>query len=280
MIYLFSTIFLWSSLAIFAEQINHLPSLLTLGVSFFLGTLLGVKSFNKDTSLKAIIITSVSYFFYHFFLYESFRYAPVLEANLIQYLWPSFIIILGPVLIKGEKYNNSFFVALVGSIVALSILGINAFDSLTSIHLRGYLYAFGAAVVWSIFSIISKGDSNFNQKSVSIGCMSTSLVSLLIYFTFQKEGKLDIQLYNIIFLVIIGLGPFGLAFYLWDKSLKECSTKQIGVASLLTPVLSNLLLFIFGDQELKVHFIFAGIVIILTPIAIYFLSHDKKRYML
>jgi drug/metabolite transporter (DMT)-like permease len=48
-------------------------------------------------------------------------------------------------------------------------------------------------------------------------------------------------------LVVMGLGPLGAAFFLWDRALKLGDARQIGVLSYLTPLASTgLLLLVTG----------------------------------
>jgi drug/metabolite transporter (DMT)-like permease len=41
---------------------------------------------------------------------------------------------------------------------------------------------------------------------------------------------------------VIGLGPLGAAFFLWDAALKRCDARRVGLLSYLTPLASTLLL--------------------------------------
>jgi len=41
---------------------------------------------------------------------------------------------------------------------------------------------------------------------------------------------------------LMGLGPMGAAFFLWDQALKLGDARQIGILSYLTPLLSTALL--------------------------------------
>jgi drug/metabolite transporter (DMT)-like permease len=43
-------------------------------------------------------------------------------------------------------------------------------------------------------------------------------------------------------LAVMGLGPLGAAFFLWDKALKLGDARQIGILSYLTPLGSTALL--------------------------------------
>jgi drug/metabolite transporter (DMT)-like permease len=51
-------------------------------------------------------------------------------------------------------------------------------------------------------------------------------------------------------LLLLGAGPMGLAFFLWDKALKLGDPRQIGALSYLTPLLSTLLLVASGRGQL------------------------------
>jgi drug/metabolite transporter (DMT)-like permease len=277
--YLIMTILLWSTLAVLAVQVKSLPSLFTLGVSITIGSIYGFLFFKKlNTSIKAVIISTTSYFLYHFFLYESFKHAPVIEANTIQYLWPLLIIVIGTFLTPQEKFNKNFFISLSGSIFALFFIGRNFISSFNTSegHLYGYSLAFLAAVTWSLFSVISKQDSNFNGKSVSIGCFSAGILSLLSSFFYNEVNFTSITFKESATLIVIGLGPFGLAFYFWDKATKIISTRIIGISSLTIPILSNVFLFIFTGERIKNDFLIAGVIITLTPAISYLLKQKQE----
>ena len=51
-------------------------------------------------------------------------------------------------------------------------------------------------------------------------------------------------------ITVIGLGPMGAAFFLWDKALKLGDTRHIGILSYLTPLLSTTLLTTVSDKPL------------------------------
>ena len=46
--------------------------------------------------------------------------------------------------------------------------------------------------------------------------------------------------------VLLGIGPVGLAFYTWDIGMKRGDVRLLGVASYAAPVLSTLLLVVTG----------------------------------
>jgi drug/metabolite transporter (DMT)-like permease len=51
-----------------------------------------------------------------------------------------------------------------------------------------------------------------------------------------------------ILIALLGLGPLGGAFFLWDAALKRGDARQIGVLSFLTPLLSTLTLLVMRGE--------------------------------
>jgi drug/metabolite transporter (DMT)-like permease len=63
-------------------------------------------------------------------------------------------------------------------------------------------------------------------------------------------------------LVVLGLGPLGGAFYLWDFALKNGDPQRIGLLSFLTPLLSTTLLLLVTGRELTWLLFLSGVLII------------------
>jgi drug/metabolite transporter (DMT)-like permease len=59
----------------------------------------------------------------------------------------------------------------------------------------------------------------------------------------------------------MGLGPLGLAFYLWDMALKRGDVRQIGVLSYLTPLASTLLLMQINQHAMTWNIALAALLI-------------------
>jgi len=61
---------------------------------------------------------------------------------------------------------------------------------------------------------------------------------------------------------LLGLGPLGGSFFLWDKALKTGAARHIGLLSYLTPLLSTSLLLWVSDRALTWPVALAGVMII------------------
>ena len=84
--YLFAVaaIGLWSSLALLATRLNHLPPFLVLGGALLLGGLLSLpkcRQWHFEPSVLRMGVFGI--FGYHFALFIAYREAPAIEANLL-----------------------------------------------------------------------------------------------------------------------------------------------------------------------------------------------------
>lgn len=244
------TILCWGSLATFGNLLLHLPPFYVLGVTFLIGS---VPAFFKFRLMfpgwKTVLWGVAGYFFYHFFLFYAFRFAPTVEANLINYLWPVIMVLITPVFFPEEKLRVYHIVggaiAIIGSVVLVSSKGLD----LSIDNLKGYLLALGAAITWPVYSIGKKKLGEISVWAVGGFCFLTGLLCLLTHALIEPRVVVVVQR-DLILLFLMGAGPFGLAFYLWDLSMKNGDPRVIGALAYLTPVLSTLGLVFFADQEL------------------------------
>ena len=68
----------------------------------------------------------------------------------------------------------------------------------------------------------------------------SGLLSLACHALLEAPASLGIK--DGLLVVVLGLGPLGAAFFLWDRALKQGDPRTIGVLSYLTPLLSTGLL--------------------------------------
>lgn len=258
----FVAILFWGSLATFSNLLLHIPPFYTLGFSFILGGLPALlKPKEIFPSIKIFLVGVLGFFGYHFFLFYSFRYAPAVEANLINYMWPILLVLLTPVFFREEKLR--FYHYLGGALAfggcALLVLG-NERESLAQDAWLGYLLAFGAALTWPLYTLTKKKLPPTSPRAIGGFCLGAGLLCLLTHFWI--EPRVVLQTRDAIFILIMGLGPFGLSFYCWDYAGKMGNTKVMGALAYLTPVISILGLIFFADKELTVRSSLAMVLII------------------
>ena len=268
-------ILLWSTLALFGSSLTTVPSFLLLGVAF---TISGLPSLVRRRAWKipatTLLVGVAGIFGYHFLYFRAFAGAPAVEANLLNYLWPLLIVLLSPVILSGYRLHAQHVLGgvlgLAGAITLISHGKLN----LDSQYLPGYLLAAGAAVVWALYSLMTRRVPKFPTDSVGAFCFVSALLSYAAFFVFGGTWAQVQQLApgRWVELVLLGLGPMGSAFYLWDAALKNGDPRSIGAFAYLTPLLSTCNLVLFGGQllswtaALAMIFIISGAVIGNLPV--------------
>jgi len=255
------TIFCWGSLATFGNLTKNLPPFFVLGICFLMGSVPGLFHLNKVfPSWKITFWGAGGYFLYHFFLFTAFRFAPAVEANLINYMWPVLMVLLTPVFFRDTKLS---WYHVVGSSLAIFGCGLLVAGKGAELKLQsmlGYLLAAGAAITWPIYSIGKKKLPSTQVWAVSGFCFGAGILSLITHLI--SGGPVDLVTRDWVLLSIMGLGPFGVAFYCWDLAVSKGDTRVLGALSYLTPVISTLGLVVFAGQELSSSTFWAMVMII------------------
>jgi drug/metabolite transporter (DMT)-like permease len=246
-------ILLWSSLALLGSRLSHLPPLLVTGIALCIGGCLGlarVRDWRVPVLTLGIGVGGI--FGYHVMLFTAFRLAPIVEANLVNYLWPLLIVLLSPAILPGfglkPRHVAGALMGLAGA--ALIVSGGSIHPDLSS--LPGYLLAAGAALTWAVYSLLTKRVPHFGSGAVGAFCLAAGALSLAVYTAqFGPAGFSQIRPVDWIVLAALGVGPMGAAFYLWDGALKRGDPRIIGSLSYLTPLLSTLALTVIGGREIS-----------------------------
>lgn len=228
------------------------------------------KNFVK-LKINTYVIGVVGLFGYHFFYFLAIKNAPAIEANLLNYLWP-LLIVLFSALLPNEKLKwfhiLGTILALIGAFLLVLKDGSLEFDVKYTL---GYIFALAAALIWSSYSVISKTLIHVPTFAVTGFCMITALFSLIAHLIFEQT--IIPSFTELIASIMLGLGPVGGAFYLWDFALKNGDIKILGSLAYLAPLLSTLILVLVGVSEMTTSIAFACLFIILGSII------SSKQYL-
>jgi drug/metabolite transporter (DMT)-like permease len=243
------TILLWSSLTLLSAGVSHLPAFFSAGIALCIGGLVGLARIREwRVPLWTFALGIFGIFGYHALFFLALRHAPAVEVNLLQYLWPLLIVILSPVYLGSRLGRHHLLGAGLGLAgAALVITGGRL--SLDLGHLPGYLLAVGAAFVWSSYSLLTKRVRPFATGAVGGFCLASGLLALALH-ALTAPATPPVSPRDWLFLVLLGLGPMGLAFYTWDAAMKRGDPRVIGALAYLTPLLSTLVLVLFGGRRL------------------------------
>jgi drug/metabolite transporter (DMT)-like permease len=239
-------ILLWSTLAYLGLQLSRMPPFLLVGCALVIGALCGIHKIAQwRVPYRTLVLGVYGVFGFHFCLFLALRYAPPVEANLINYLWPLLIVVLSPAFLANYQLRaRHIFAASLGFLGAVLIVtgGNFSFDSR---YLPGYGLAVVSAFIWSSYSLMTKRVPPFPNAAVGLFCLSAGVLSLLMHFALEE--RYTFVLSDGPLLLVLGLGPMGSAFFLWDAALKNGDPRIIGSLAYLTPMLSTLILILTGS---------------------------------
>lgn len=264
----FSAILMWSSLALMSSFSGGVPPLLLCALAFAIATVVGlVFSFTtrgrgtRSPLPKTVLAIGVAGLFgYHFFYFSAVRLVPVVEANLINYLWP-LLIVLGSALMPGEGLRWHHVIgALLGLAGTILIVTDGGRFSFEPQFLFGYGLAVLAAFTWAAYSLVSRRFAHVPTRAVTWYCAGAAILSLAGHLALETTV---LPANEIEWLAVIGLGlmPVGGAFFVWDYGVKHGNIQILGAASYAAPLLSTLLLVVAGATALTVSIVLACLLI-------------------
>jgi len=258
---------LWSSLATLGVALSHVPPFLLTGLSLLIGSLIalplsGFRLARWRVPWSTLAVGIYGLFCYHFLLFLALRLAPPVQANLVNYLWPLLIVVLAPLFLPGVRLRGIHVLAALLGFAGAAVVMLDgaATGGDAGRTAWGYLPAMGAALIWASYSLLTKRVAPFPTAAIGSFAAVSGLLSLLCHGVMEPAVVLSPR--DWLLLGVIGLGPMGAAFFLWDKALKTGDASQIGILSYLTPLLSTALLVLTGGRALSPNVVLAGLMIL------------------
>lgn len=279
-----AAIALWVTLAALGVALKHVPPFLLTGISLMVGSVLAWPFVLNKPSLwrvtpKVFALGVLTLFGYHFFLFIGLRLAPAVEVNLVNYLWPLLIVVMAPVYLPGVRLRKvHVLAALVGFAgAALAILGGQQTVELIPIlpgqaappnahalSVLGYALTLCSAFIWANYSLQTKrlamAGNSFPTAAIGLFGLVAGALSLACHFALEPSITLSVRDWQL--LAVLGLGPLGASFYLWDWALKQGDARQIGILSYLTPLASTVLLMWVTGRSLTLTIGLAAVMIV------------------
>lgn len=259
-------IVLWSSLAALGWQLAHVPPFLLTGLGLLVGSVLAWRHWREwRVSGRLLALGVYGLFGFHCLLFIALRNAPPVEANLVNYLWPLLIVVLAPSLLPSVALRPVHVAAaLLGFAgAALAILGTGDEEAAGAGASWGYLPALGSALIWATYSLATRRladrGQGFPTAAIGLFAMVSGLLSIVCHMLVEPAAALSWRDAGLI--AVLGLGPLGAAFYLWDRALRLGDPRTIGVLSYLTPLGSTLALVLVSGRSFTGSLLLAAVLV-------------------
>jgi len=240
---------LWAFLALLSKLAAGLPPLQLTAMSFAVAALVGMAVIAARGELRALRQRPLAWahgvgglFGYHALYFAALAYAPAVEANLLNYLWPLLIVLFsGPILGLRLGPRRLAGVALGFAGCALLLGGGARFPAEAWF---GFLCAVGCALVWALYSVTAKRLSAVPTEAVAGFCAGAAVLALVAHLALEPSVAPDAR--QALAALLLGLGPVGAAFFLWDLGMKRGDPRLLGTLAYAVPVASTLLLIAAG----------------------------------
>jgi drug/metabolite transporter (DMT)-like permease len=245
-------ILLWSSLALLTTATAGLPAFEVLALVFGFAALFGIllawwrgNWSELRQPLSALALTTTALFGYHALYFIALKHAPAVEANLLNYLWPLLIVLFAGFLPGVQVRGMQIAGTLLGLAGAVILVTRGSGIDLQPHYLHGYLAAVGAAVIWAAYSVLNRRHAQVPSSAIIVACAAVALLGTLAHVVFEHTVTPTTKQWGV--LALMGVGPVGTAFLLWDHGTKHGDISLLGSLSYLAPLLSTLLL-VFAGQ--------------------------------
>jgi drug/metabolite transporter (DMT)-like permease len=184
-------------------------------------------------------------FGYHALYFAALALAPPVEANLLNYLWPLLIVLLSGLVLRLPL--GPARLAGVGLGLAGCVLLIGGGAGFPSGAMPGFACAAAGAMVWALYSVLARRMAEVPTEAVAGFCLGAAALAAITHLAFEITIWPDSR--QAVSVLLMGLGPLGAAFFLWDAGMKHGDPRLLGTLAYAVPVASTLLLLAVGEGE-------------------------------
>jgi drug/metabolite transporter (DMT)-like permease len=236
---------MWAVVGALIALIKHLPTqeilLFVFSISFVVSVLLlsVTKKWHKVKSQKPALwlFNMVGICGTEALFILASKNAPQAEVNLINYLWPTLIILLAPLLPR-EKFHLKYLISAVLAFSGITILltqgqGLSALDLGYSM---GYLYAFCCAFAWAIYTLTARYYTHQVPEAIGLYCGLGAIAILVMHP--QLEFLVPPSTQDLLLLVFMGITSHNLAYMCWTHGVSYGNFKLLSLLVYLSPFIS------------------------------------------
>lgn len=255
---------LWAFLALLSRAAPGLPPLQLAAMSFAVSGLAGLAWLAVRGGLGQLRQPALAWlhgvgglFGYHALYFAAINRAPPATANLLNYTWPLLVVLLSAALL-GLRLTGRHWVGVLLALAGCAVLlaGDAAFPPGAA---TGYALAVAASVTWAGYSVTSRWFPGVPVGAVAGFCAGAAVLGGALHSLTGAWMALGAWDWAVV--LLMGLGPVGIAFAWWDVGMKRGDPRLLGTLAFSTPVLSTLLLAAAGQAPFTVATVVAAVLV-------------------
>jgi drug/metabolite transporter (DMT)-like permease len=179
-----------------------------------------------------------------YFLFENIALTYTLASNVgvIISIAPFFTAIFAHLFLDGENLKPQFFIGFVVAILGIFLISFNG-NMVLKLNPLGDIFTILAAIVWAIYSILTKKISNFHYNTIQTtrriffyGLLF--IIPALFFFDFKLGLNRFTEPSNLLNILYLGFGASALCFVTWNFSVKILGAVKTSVYIYIVPVIT------------------------------------------
>ena len=225
---------------------------------------------NKQQLPTLVYIAIVGTLFADFMYFFALTQVPVINAVLIGHMQPIFIILIGFLVLKGDKLTKFDYLGISLMILSGLLVTTKTFENLATFKLGtfGDLIVLSATIAWATTAIaMRKYLKDMNAGVVTLYRFLLASIFFVMYLSLTSSISIA-NIYQILIGVIIGIGTI-----LYYEGLKRIKAAQVSSLELSTPFFAAILGFFVLREFIT---IMQVIGILLLFVGIYYLSKKEE----
>lgn len=204
----------------------------------------------------------------------------VLEAGMLNYLWPCAIVVMS-VWINGEKLRwqawPGVLLAIAGIFFCIASSGdltISGFWESIKASPLPYVLSFSAALLWGLYSNLSKRFGG-NHNAVSLFFAFTALTLWLLFFA--SEQTLSFPEFSSLGLLFFMGMVFGFSYSFWETGIHHGNMLLLAILSYFIPVISMLFASFWLKTTVNSGFWFGVALVVGGSLLCWFAGRKQKK---
>jgi drug/metabolite transporter (DMT)-like permease len=267
----YAAIMMWSFSALFVAWTPLIPPFLLASITSGIGFLFFCLKWLQKREIPKHLFSQAWPVWVLFFMavpvYRSLYFlglknAPIIEANLLNYLWPILIVALSAILDK-KTQSKYFYTGSALCFVGMIFIGMSKSSQDLFIHFEwGHIFALAGALNWALYCVLTRRYPSAPTDMIGIMHAVSFFVLMGLHFVFEPAIH-NLELDSWHFIGVIGLGlSVSLGYAFWDDAMSHGEREKVAVMAYFTPLLSTFLLLIITPTSMNLFVSIAAVLIV------------------
>lgn len=184
------------------------------------------------------------------------RFIPAAQANLILYLWPLMVVLLGALLGLLALRGRDLAAVAVGLCGAALVIG----PGMDDLSWAGVGLAAAGGLSWAAFCVFRLWQGAGAPDALASGFTLSAAISLLLHL--GTEITVVPPASALLSAILVGAVPLALGNLAWDHGIRRGDRVLLAVLAYATPLVGALMLVAAGFAEATAGLLFGGILIV------------------